>query len=702
MKTKTKRLLSILLSLAMVLGLMSGMTLTAYADSEVKYLDASGTEQSITDYTVVDSSITSWRQGWYVVNSDVEINQTVALSGDANLILCDGAKLTVTSSKVGISATRGSLTIYAQSTSDDMGKLEVTSDTFGIRLQKNLTINGGKIETQGSNGIFAQDADITINGGNVTSDGSIFFNTSNNLTITGGKVIALVTGTDSAIDTEGEVIISGGNVSVTGDENPAISGTVKNSIAGTGWTNKAGTEGKADIAISTGQTLSYKKVQFPADASHTHNFTYSSDGAVITATCSVAGCPLTNNQATLTIVKPTLTTYDQTGEGISAEATITDANSIQGEAKVRYYNATKSGETYTKTGNVLAAAPTDAGDYVAEITLGTEDSNKATASVGYTIAKADPTATAPSPTATYGQTLKDVTLTNPTGNTAGTWAWEDAETTSVGGVGSNTFQATFTPDSSNYKTVENVNVTVTVSKAAHTGAAKIHCSGTRSFMNKSASLDVTLRKAALPSTCSLGEAVDTLWGWGNGNITSATVSGDNNVSIDKSNKTITINDLGTSNISITFKHVNGFTMSISATITVTELATYSVTLNANGGTISEGKNVTSYVQEMGATLPTSTDITNGDKVFEGWFDNSELTGDAVTSILTTDTGNKEYWAKWKTPHIHSFTYAADGATITATCTAEGCTLPPSTEGGSDHVATLTIAANGGTYDGATA
>ena len=684
MKMK-KRFLGILFSLVMVLGLMPGMSLTAYAKSEVKYLDASGTEQSITNYTVVESDTRSLRQGWYVVNSDVEINETFSISGDANLILCDGAKLTVTSSRDGISATRGSLTIYAQSTSDNMGKLEVTSGSAGIRLLKNLTINGGKIETQGSNGIICQDADITINGGNVTADGGIFFSTQNNLTITGGKVIASATGTDSGIYTEGEVIISGGNVSVTGDENPAISGTVKNSIAGTGWTNKAGTEGKADIAISTGQTLDYIKVQFPAAASHTHNFTYSSDGATITATCSVAGCPLTNNQATLTIVKPTLTTYDQTGEGISAEATITDANSIQGEAKVSYYNATKSGETYTKTGNVLAAAPTDAGDYVAEITLGTEDSNKATASVGYTIAKADPTATAPSPTATYGQTLKDVTLTNPTGNTAGTWAWEDAETTSVGGVGSNTFQATFTPDSSNYKTVENVNVTVTVSKAAHTGAAKIHCSGTRSFMNKSASLDVTLRKAALPSTCSLGEAVDTLWGWGNGNITSATVSGDNNVSIDKSNKTITINDLGTSNISITFAHVNGATMSISATITVTELPTYSVTLNTNGGTISEGKNVTSYVQEMGATLPTSTDITNGDKVFEGWFDNSELTGDAVTSILTTDTGNKEYWAKWKTPHTHSFTYAASGATITATCSAEDCDLK-------DSKTTLTIVA----------
>ena len=43
-------------------------------------------------------------------------------------------------------------------------------------------------------------------------------------------------------------------------------------------------------------------------------------------------------------------------------------------------------------------------------------------------------------------------------------------------------------------------------------------------------------------------------------------------------------------------------------------------------------------------------------------------------------------------HTHSFTYSANGATITATCGAEGCTLPPSTEGGTDHVATLTIAA----------
>ena len=45
-------------------------------------------------------------------------------------------------------------------------------------------------------------------------------------------------------------------------------------------------------------------------------------------------------------------------------------------------------------------------------------------------------------------------------------------------------------------------------------------------------------------------------------------------------------------------------------------------------------------------------------------------------------------------HPHAFTYSLNdvGDKITATCSATGCTLPPSTEGGTDHVATLTIAA----------
>ena len=52
-------------------------------------------------------------------------------------------------------------------------------------------------------------------------------------------------------------------------------------------------------------------------------------------------------------------------------------------------------------------------------------------------------------------------------------------------------------------------------------------------------------------------------------------------------------------------------------------------------------------------------------------------------------------------HTHDFTYSQSGSTITATCGAEGCTLDDGTEQ-HNHTATLTIAAEGGTYDGTTA
>lgn len=72
--------------------------------------------------------------------------------------------------------------------------------------------------------------------------------------------------------------------------------------------------------------------------------------------------------------------------------------------------------------------------------------------------------------------------------------------------------------------------------------------------------------------------------------------------------------------------------------------TYTVTLNTNGGTINSG-NVTGYTYGVGATLP--TDVTRTGYTFKGWYDNEGLTGDPVTAIGNTETGNKEYWAKWE-------------------------------------------------------
>ncbi|MCG4775052.1 InlB B-repeat-containing protein, partial [Lawsonibacter sp. DFI.5.51] len=75
-----------------------------------------------------------------------------------------------------------------------------------------------------------------------------------------------------------------------------------------------------------------------------------------------------------------------------------------------------------------------------------------------------------------------------------------------------------------------------------------------------------------------------------------------------------------------------------------EANTYTVTLNTNGGTINSG-NVTGYTYGVGATLP--TDVTRTGYTFKGWYDNENLTGSPIAAIGDTETGNKEYWAKWE-------------------------------------------------------
>ena len=91
--------------------------------------------------------------------------------------------------------------------------------------------------------------------------------------------------------------------------------------------------------------------------------------------------------------------------------------------------------------------------------------------------------------------------------------------------------------------------------------------------------------------------------------------------------------------------------------------TYTVTLHANGGTINNG-NVTEYTYGVGATLP--TDVTRTGYTFKGWYYNENLTGSPLTAIGSTETGNKEYWAKWEAnaPKLPPKITAGDGATVT--------------------------------------
>ena len=112
--------------------------------------------------------------------------------------------------------------------------------------------------------------------------------------------------------------------------------------------------------------------------------------------------------------------------------------------------------------------------------------------------------------------------------------------------------------------------------------------------------------------------------------------------------------------------------------------TYVVTLNTNGGTINSG-NVTGYTYGVGATLPTADDMTYTGYTFKGWYDNENLTGSPVTAIGGTETGNKEYWAKWEA-NTYTVTFYPNGGSVNpvaATTDSSGklSSLPTPTRGG---------------------
>lgn len=71
---------------------------------------------------------------------------------------------------------------------------------------------------------------------------------------------------------------------------------------------------------------------------------------------------------------------------------------------------------------------------------------------------------------------------------------------------------------------------------------------------------------------------------------------------------------------------------------------YSVTLNANGGTIASGHDVTSYTTGTAVSLPTSDYVSREGYTFDAWYDQETMT--TATTIASDATGDKVFIAKW--------------------------------------------------------
>ena len=168
----------------------------------IKYLDESGKELSVTNYTLLTPDTASWNDGWYVALGLVNIPSRVTVIGDVHLILADGCSLNATK---GINVSDpNSLTIYGQD--KGTGALTATGADWqagigGKAAAGTITINGGKVTATGGYqdvgiGGVSGGGTITINGGLVYAAGSNFSagiggrNDDNTITINGGTVKA--------------------------------------------------------------------------------------------------------------------------------------------------------------------------------------------------------------------------------------------------------------------------------------------------------------------------------------------------------------------------------------------------------------------------------------------------------------------------------------------------------------------------------
>ncbi|WP_022763505.1 Ig-like domain-containing protein [Butyrivibrio sp. AD3002] len=311
-----KSFLGFLFSLALVLGLMPGMSLTAYADDDYPTLwvnnvqvtsanaaNITGEATPTVSYDVASNTLTlnnanitsgyRFQDGWgkagiyYHKNNNNALN--IVLSGN-NIISGDDIGIGMCGSYDyhGRFNFSGNGTLTTQGTSSGIymrgGGVQIDSGTInalgdsssGINAKFEVVINGGTVEAKGAKQGIDAGYGVSIKGGDVTAiaeddsnddaaaisgyNGKHSF-TGGNVTVKGGKYGIKMGG---SYDIEiGSSITS---VTITGTTRAIYTNKkVINSVAGKGWSTVEGTGDGTEIPINTsgGSLGSYKKLLFP-------------------------------------------------------------------------------------------------------------------------------------------------------------------------------------------------------------------------------------------------------------------------------------------------------------------------------------------------------------------------------------------------------------------------------------------------------
>ena len=179
---------------------------------------------------------------WYYVDGNVEIDngniEFQSSTGSTNLILCDGASLTLQNIYA-----ENNLNIYAQSIGNDVGAIVINSDVAynSIVSVKDITINGGEITIVNTNndysyGIYTEN-NVTINGGTITATSKDMDIYGSKITINGGSIT--VYDACEGLYAEDFLTVNGGSITVNDAETGLYANNYLTINDGTITTNNA-------------------------------------------------------------------------------------------------------------------------------------------------------------------------------------------------------------------------------------------------------------------------------------------------------------------------------------------------------------------------------------------------------------------------------------------------------------------------------
>ena len=233
MKHRGTKILSLLLTLVLVLGLIPGMSLTAYADSNVASVTVGSTTA---EYSTLSDALSAWTDGsTLTLLADVTTNSTINVSGTKTLDLNGYGILMTGNSGVMYAERGGKLTINdsaptkahaitlanyrGTAVADGTGTTSLTNGTgtayiTGGYITGGNTAWGSAIQNYG---------DLTINGGTVIgnvsdSSGAVRVNNGSALTLNGGQIIYNRVSTN----TNGGAVNSERTVTINLSGNPVV------------------------------------------------------------------------------------------------------------------------------------------------------------------------------------------------------------------------------------------------------------------------------------------------------------------------------------------------------------------------------------------------------------------------------------------------------------------------------------------------